>query len=158
MVRKKVGSILLVNGKKLVGFISQKDILWALIKKSRSDLSKIRAIDISTKKIATIKPFATLTEAMEKMKKLRFDRLPVIQKGELVGVITKKDILSFHPELYPELDEFEQIREETEKLSRFKQAMARRSVDGGVCEECGNHGELYKIDGALICSSCRSLM
>ena len=46
MVRKRVGSLLLVDKKKLVGFISQKDILWALIKKSKEDLSNIKAITI----------------------------------------------------------------------------------------------------------------
>ncbi|HLC87134.1 MAG TPA: CBS domain-containing protein [Candidatus Nanoarchaeia archaeon] len=158
MVRKRVGSILLVSNKKLIGFISEKDILWAIIKKPKLNLSKIRAIDISIKKIATIKPFATLKEAMEKMKKLKFDRLPVIDKGKLVGVITRKDILSFNPELYPELEEFEQIREETEKLKRFKKAMSMNLVSEGICGECGNSGELYWIDGLLICEDCRNSM
>lgn len=38
MVRKRVGSLLLVEKKKLVGIISEKDILWALVKKSKEDL------------------------------------------------------------------------------------------------------------------------
>ncbi len=37
MVRKRVGSLLLVDKKRLVGFISQKDILWALIKKTKEE-------------------------------------------------------------------------------------------------------------------------
>ena len=68
MVRQKVGSLLLVEKKKLVGLISEKDILWALVKKSKEDLSKIKAISISPKKIATIKPSATVKETLEKMK------------------------------------------------------------------------------------------
>ena len=87
MVRKRVGSLLIVNKKKLVGFIDQKDILWALIKKSKKDLSTIKAIDISPKKIATIKPFFTIKEATQKMKKLKFERLPVIHNKELIGII-----------------------------------------------------------------------
>ena len=39
MVKKKVGSLLIVDKKNLLGFISQKDILWALVKKSKEDLS-----------------------------------------------------------------------------------------------------------------------
>ena len=57
MIQKKVGSLLLVDKtrkKKLIGFLAQKDILWALIKKSKEGLSLIRAIDISPRKIATI--------------------------------------------------------------------------------------------------------
>ncbi len=154
MVKRKVGSLLLVKEKKLVGFISQKDILWALVKKSRIDLSKIKAIDISAKKIATIRPFATVEDAITKMKRVKFDRLPVIKKGELVGVVTRKDILSFNPEFYPELDEFERIREETEKLNRMKNAKMRSLVEEGICEECGSRSSLYRFNGLLVCNSC----
>lgn len=156
LVKKKVGSIVLVDKKKLVGFISQKDILWALIKKSKEDLSKIRAIDISPKKIATIKPTATIKEAIDKMKKFKFRKLPVIHEKELVGLITTKDILNFNPEIYPELEEFSQIREEANKLKRIKKAKEKHTIYEGVCEECGNQDFLCNIDGMLICDSCRS--
>ena len=156
MVRGKVGSLLLVDKKKLVGFVSQKDILWALIKKSGRDLSKIRAADISPKKIATIKPSATLKEAMGKMNKLRFDRLPVVENGRLLGLITVRDILGFHPEVYPELEEYARIREEQEKLKRIKKVKELAVVDDGICEECGDRGPLYRVNGMLMCDDCRS--
>ena len=73
MVKKKVGSLLLVDKKKLVGFISQMDILWALVKKSKDDLTQIKAIDISPRKIATMKPTSTIKEAIGKMKKFKFE-------------------------------------------------------------------------------------
>lgn len=152
MVRKRIGSLLLVEKKHLVGFISQQDILWALIKKSKEDLSNIKAADISQKKIATVKPTTTIPQVIEKMKKLRFERLPVIHNGMLVGIITVKDILNFHPEVYPELDEFAKIREESEKLRRMEEMKKRRS---GVCEECGNFDILYMTNGVLLCENCR---
>lgn len=154
MVKKRVGSILLVKDKKLVGFIHRRDILWALVKKSKQDLSTIRAIDISPKKIATIKPTVTLKEVISKMKKVKFKKLPVIHNGELVGLITMKDILNFHPEFYPELEEFKQIKEETKKLERIRQA--KKKVYEGICEECGNRDFLVKTDGMLLCPDCRS--
>lgn len=158
MIKERVGSLLLVKNKKLVGFISQKDILWALVKKSKKDLSKIRAVDISPRKIATIKPSDTVKVTIQKMKKLKFERLPVIDKGELVGIITIKDILNFHPELYPELEEFAKIREETEKLKRIKKSQKKTSVYEGICEECGSQDMLFKFNGMLICESCRNSM
>ena len=156
MVKKRVGSLLITDKKKLVGFISRKDILWALIKKSKKDLSKIKAIDISPKKIATIKPSFTIGEAIGKMKKLKFDRLPVIHEKELVGMITIKDILNFSPELYPELDEFAKIREESKKLRRIKKAKTRESMHEGICEECGHQDILYSVHGMLVCESCKN--
>jgi CBS domain-containing protein len=152
MVRKKVGSLLLTEKKRLMGIISEKDILWALIKKSKQDLSKIKAIDISPRKIAIIKPTATIKEALEKMKKLKFEKLPVIQNGELVGIITARDIFNFQPQLYPELEEFSQIREESQKLKRIKKIKDARE---GVCEECGKFDTLYRIHDNLICENCK---
>lgn len=155
MVQKNVGSLILVDGKRVIGFISQQDVLWALTKKSNIDLTKIRVIDISPKKIATIKPESTIKETIEKMKKTKFERLPVVHENELVGVITAKDILNFHPEVYPEIEEFSKIREEAEKLKRVKMAETGRE---GICEECGHEGILFRIDGMLICESCKDLI
>lgn len=158
MVKKRVGSLLLVDKKRLVGFIDESDILWALIKKSKEDLSRIKAIDISPRKIATIKPTATLKETLSKMKKLKFERFPVIHEGELVGMITTKDIFNFQPELYPEFEELAEIREQSEKLKRIKKARDRDFMHEGICEECGNQDVLSRTNGMLICDSCKSSM
>lgn len=155
MVKKDVGSLLIVDKQRLVGFISQRDILWALTKKSYEDLEKVNAMEISPKKIATIKPDADIKEAIEKMKRLKFEKLPVILENKLVGVITAKDILNFHPEVYPEIEEFSKIREESEKLQRIKKAEKRRD---GICEECGHDGILFRVNGMLVCESCRDSM
>jgi CBS domain-containing protein len=155
MVQKKTGSLLLVEKKKLVGIISRHDILWALVKKSKEELSNIKARDISPRKIAIIKPSATLDETLKKMKDSKFERLPVVDNNELVGIITVKDILSFHPEFYPEIEEFANIREESRKLKLVQKAKERVPSHEGVCEECGNYGPLYKFNGTLVCESCK---
>ncbi|HJX51036.1 MAG TPA: CBS domain-containing protein [Candidatus Nanoarchaeia archaeon] len=151
MVKKKTGSLLLVLGKRLIGIISLRDILWALVKKSKEDLSKIKAVDISPRKIATISPLRTIGDALKKMKNLKFERLPVIQNNELVGILTIKDILNFHPEIYPELDEYSEIREEEEKLNRIR----KKGIVDGICERCGTRDMLVKFNGMRICVSCR---
>jgi len=156
MVQKKTGSLLLVHNKKLVGLISRHDILWALTKKSQEELSKIQAKEISPKKIAVIKPSATLDDALKKMKESKFERLPVVDNNELVGIITVKDILSFNPEIYPELEEFAKIREESRKLRLVKKAKEKNISEEGVCEECGNYGPLERHNGMLVCGSCKS--
>lgn len=157
MVRKRVGSLIIADKKKFLGLISNRDILWALVKKHNTGLSKIKAIDISPKKIVTIKSSATINEITNKMKRVKFFRIPVVRNKEVVGIVTMRDILSFHPELYKELGEFEQIREEAEKIKRLKQAEKREVVTDGICEECGERGSLYRENGVLMCSSCLSI-
>lgn len=155
MIRKKVGSLPIVNNKNLVGFISQRDILWTLVKKPTAELSKIKAKDLSPKKIATLKPDTTLDEAIKKMNSLKFDRFPVVMDKKLLGIVTSKDILNFHPEVYPELEELAKIREEEEKLNRIKKVKEDVVVIDGICEECGERDSLYRVHGMLVCESCR---
>jgi len=156
LVKQRVGSLLLVDKKHLVGLISRHDILWALVKTSNKDLSKIKAIEISPRKIATIKQTATIEEAIQKMKNVKFERLPVIHEKELVGLITIRDILNFNPEFYPELEEFAKIREESQKLKMVEKAKERNLFSEGICGECGNYGVLVNSKGNLICESCKN--
>lgn len=123
------------------------------MKKSKEDLKNIKAKDISPKKIATIKPDLTIKEVIQRMKRLKFNRLPVVKGKELVGIITIRDILSFNPEFYPELEELEKIREEEEKLKRLG---LKEKFKEGLCQECGNHGLIYRIDGNWICENCKT--
>lgn len=153
MVRKRTGSLLLVKDKKFYGIITTRDILWALIKKTEDDLSKIKAINIAPKKKLTIKPDATIEEALNKIKTKGFERLPVILNKEIVGLITIKDILNFHPEIYPELEEFAQIKEEEEKLRRIKEKGDLISEEG-ICEECNQQNTLQRFNGILVCEFC----
>ncbi|MDP3987142.1 MAG: CBS domain-containing protein [Nanoarchaeota archaeon] len=157
LVRKKVGCLPLTDGKKLAGFISGQDILWAIIKNPRADLSQIKAIDISPKKIITIKSSATLKEAIEKIKKFKFYRMPVVDNGDVVGLITLRDIISFYPGAHSELEELELIREEAEKIRRVRKDYDESlSSEDGACEECGSKGELYDVNGIMMCASCSS--
>lgn len=153
MIKNKVGSLLIVEGKRLIGLITERDILWAIVKKSCNDLSKIKALDISPRKIATIQPMKTIEETIKKMKKVKFSRLPVIHEGALVGMVTMKDILTFNPEFYPELEELAKIREESNKLQRIKK-IQKTMVRDGICEECGKRGSLHRFNGMLVCDSC----
>jgi|TARA_Y100000310_G_scaffold58097_1_gene53317 CBS domain-containing protein/ribosomal protein S27AE len=157
MVRKRVGSLLIVYKKRFAGFISERDILWVLIKKSKDNLSEIKAIDISPRKIVTIKPSSTIKEVTTKMRKTKFDKLPVVHENELVGIITVKDILNFNPEIYPELEEFAQIKEREEKLKRIS-TKKRNIVNEGNCEKCGEKSVLRKVNERFICESCEMLM
>jgi len=156
MARGRVGSLLIIEKNKLVGFITQRDILWALVKKSAADFSKIKALDISPKKIITIKQNATVKEAISKMNKSKFDRLPVVNNSELVGIVTAKDILNFHPEIYPEIEEFASIREEQEKLKRVSEI--EEDVGEGICESCGGRDVLTRLNDMMVCESCKNSM
>ena len=73
-------------------------------------------------------------------------------------MVTIRDILNFHPEIYPELEEFAKIREETKKLKRVQRVRGKMQDEEGICSECGNPNVLFDIEGMLVCESCRNSM
>lgn len=151
MVKKRVNSLLISENSKLVGILTQKDILWAITKKPNINLKSIKAIDIAARKVAVIKPSAELSEAFRKMKRFNFRRLPVISKGRLVGMLTLNDILKIEPTFYQDVGDLVDIKEESKKL---KQVDVEWPLEG-LCEECGQFGDLLKVYDRLLCADCR---
>lgn len=154
MVKKRVGS-LIISGKnnEFKGILTEKDILWALVKKSKKDLSEINAINISPKKVYKLKPDMKLKEAVDKIKKSKYKVFPIVQKEKFVGLVTIRDILSFNPDLYPELNEFSKIREESKKLKRISRAKKGDTIEG-ECDVCGKKDSLHKSGKKLLCERC----
>ena len=155
MTKKRVGSLVLKEGQKLVGLLTEKDIIWALTKTGNKDLHKISAKDVASKKIATIKPSSDVYEALGRMKKFKFRRLPVVVEGNVIGMLTLKDLMRIDPKLFADINFAGKIREESEKLKR---AQGARWIKEGTCEECGNFNILYKVDDRLICEPCKEEM
>jgi len=151
MIKKRVGSLVLKQDNRLGGILTERDILWALTKKSKKGLKNIKAKDIATRKVVTIKPEADISEALDKMNKKKKRWLPVIANKKLIGLVTIKDILKFRPSWLESAGEIMRIREESEKLKRRENP--RTGVEG-MCEECGNYDLLSKVDGRLLCESC----
>ena len=156
MVKNRVGSLVLVEDEILKGIFTEKDIMWVLTKRnSKDDLSQIRAGDVCTKKITTIKPSADIYDAIRLMRKAKFRRLPVTIQKRVIGLLTLKDILKIQPELFEIVQENYAIREEEDKLKRTK---SKETFNEGICEECGEIDILYNVDGQFICEECREVM
>ncbi len=63
-------------------------------KKALEDIHMKPVRDIMKKKIYSISPDSTLEDASSMMVKHRVNRLPVIEKGKLVGILVRSDIIS----------------------------------------------------------------
>jgi len=156
MVKNRVGSLILAEKQKLIGMITQDDIVWALTKKGQKNLKEVQAIDISPKKIITIKPSANVDEAVNRMRKLKFRRLPVTVDGNVIGMLTLKDILKIEPGLSEiATQRITDIRELSQKLKRARNP---REFEEGICNECGNMDILYNLDGRIVCEDCMENM
>jgi len=153
MVKKRIGSLLLVEDESLRGILTEKDIMWALSKKR--NLSGIKSYDVCTRKIISIKPSADIYDAVKLMKKKKVRRLPVTIKKRVIGYLSLKDILRIQPELFEIAQQGHVIKEYKDKLKRAK---SREQFHEGLCEECGNYDMLYEAEGKLVCEECRDEM
>jgi CBS domain-containing protein len=155
IVREKVDSLLVVDGRRLVGILTARDILSAITKRFGVNLRKTKCISIAKKKLAVIKPSADISQALDKMKASNFRRLPVLSRNELIGVITLKDILAIAPELYSET---KYLMDEIREAGRKHEQLEAPYPLEGLCENCGALSDLLKVEGQMLCPDCRDEM
>jgi signal-transduction protein with cAMP-binding, CBS, and nucleotidyltransferase domain len=103
-----------------------------------------------TTPLVTIEPEATITDAARRMNRLNIRRLGVIYKGNLLGIISSKDILGVMPELIETILEKSRI-EGAERTDEIEEAPL-----SGYCDRCNVYSEsLKERNGQNICDECR---
>jgi CBS domain-containing protein len=150
MDENDLGCVIVTNkdGKPL-GIITERDLVVRVLTKNLQPVA-VKAKDIMTAPLATIDPDATISDVARRMSRLDIRRLGVIYKGDLVGVISSKDVLGVMPEL------IEIIQEK----SRIENANTSEEIEetplSGYCDRCGGYSEdLKNTNGQYLCEDCR---
>jgi CBS domain-containing protein len=99
-----IGSIIVVQGERPVGIITERDILRRIVEPSL-DPEIMNARQIMTSPIITISENANIEEAAKLMAKKRAKRLPVMENDRLVGMLTFTDIVFKVPTMLAILEE-----------------------------------------------------
>jgi acetoin utilization protein AcuB len=76
---------------RLVGIITDRDIRSAA---SASSLEHVKVADTMTRNVITVSPETQVQVAAKLMLTHRIGGLPVVKKGELLGIITETDLLN----------------------------------------------------------------
>ena len=92
LAKKRIGAVLIVDGAKISGIVSERDIVRRLAASGASALNSAAA-DCMTKKLVTCTRSDTIPFIMEKMTQGRFRHIPVVEDGALVGVISIGDVV-----------------------------------------------------------------
>lgn len=95
MRQARVGSLLIKNGKQLVGIVTDTDIVRRAVATGKP-LGKLTIEKIMTTPICTIEGNQTVDDAQDMMAELGVRHLGVTKNGEMTGVISVRDILSFY--------------------------------------------------------------
>jgi CBS domain-containing protein len=97
MKQEDVGLAPIVEGDRLVGTVTDRDIVTRVIAEGRDpDSTSVR--DIASTDLVTIDPQQGLGEALQLMAQHQVRRLPVVEEGgKLVGVVAQADVAEYAP-------------------------------------------------------------
>lgn len=99
-----IGSIIVVQGKRPVGIITERDILRRIVQPCLPP-ETLTARQVMTSPVLTITEMASIDEAAELMAKKKVKKLPVMDKQKLVGIVTFTDIVAKVPTMLSILEE-----------------------------------------------------
>jgi CBS domain-containing protein len=97
MSNKNIGSLIVMNGKKIAGILTERDILKNLDRGLDGKIDKI-----ISRNVIYIEPDDTLDDAAKIMAQKKIKRLPVLEKNMLIGMITMTDLIAHSDELNEE--------------------------------------------------------
>jgi CBS domain-containing protein len=90
---RRIGAVLVLEtNRELLGIVSERDIVHALDFNGARVL-EMTAAQLMTRAVRTATPATTISEAMTIMTAGRFRHLPVMDQGELVGIVSIGDVV-----------------------------------------------------------------
>ncbi len=94
MADKNVGALLVIEGDKLVGIISERDYTRKIALKGKSS-KKTAVREILSENIITVTPSHTVEDCMRLMTEHRVRHLPVLEGNKIIGVISIGDLVNW---------------------------------------------------------------
>jgi CBS domain-containing protein len=97
MAQHHVGSAVVTDAEQLAGILTERDVLKLVAQGADPDGAMVA--DMMTRDVVTVGPDWDLAEAAEEMARKRIRHLVVYEGGQLLGVLSVRDVL---PHLLPE--------------------------------------------------------
>ena len=92
MADKGVGALLVMDGDKLVGIVTERDYARKVILEGKSSRD-IQVEDIMTRQVLCVPPERTVDECMALMSDKRARHLPVLDHKQVIGVVSIGDLV-----------------------------------------------------------------
>jgi len=98
MNKYEIGCLVVVENGKPVGIITERDLLKRVLAKSK-ELRNMKVMEIMSEPLISVEPNTEIEEAAKLMFQKKIKKLPIVEKGKLVGLVTLTDILRIQPQL-----------------------------------------------------------
>lgn len=111
MKQRNVGSVLVVDGTRLVGIFTERDALFRVLAAERNPAATPLS-DVMTPQPQTMHPDEPFLHALRAMHEGKFRHLPVVEFGRPIGIVSVRDALDEDlTELRWDLEQREEARE-----------------------------------------------
>ncbi|MGC8715757.1 MAG: cyclic nucleotide-binding/CBS domain-containing protein [Thermoplasmata archaeon] len=150
MVSRGISTIIVSKDSKPIGIVTDRDIVVKVVSRSL-DPNKVELGEIMSIPLMVIDKNETLDKAAYIMSKKKIRKLPVIEKGKIVGILSENDIVKIAPDLLAIAEEksVQEVEEKYYEEERF----------AGICEVCGQFStELTYYKGQIVCPECKRSM
>lgn len=94
LARRNVGALVVRDGNHLVGMFSERDYTRNIALKGRASKYTLVA-DVMSEDVITVTPRVTLARCMEIMTEERVRHLPVLEQGDVAGLVSIGDLVSY---------------------------------------------------------------
>src|SRR5881409_25157 len=92
MAKQDTGVVPVVDGKKVIGIITDRDIVLRLVAEGK-DPSNARVNDAMTKNVRAVKEDSSVNEVLDVMSRSQVRRVPVVNdRNEIVGIVSMGDV------------------------------------------------------------------
>ena len=144
MAKEKIGSLIVTEGDKLLGILTERDILKKVVA-TNSKSAEITVDEVMAFPLTTMRPYESVREAVEKMSEMRYRRMPVVDNGNLLGIVCDRDIFREAPLLM-------QINRDGGDDSDDLDTEEGKS---GKCDDCRTFTyDLEEYEGLWLCPNC----
>ena len=92
MADKGIGSLLVMDGDKLIGIITERDYARKIILEDRSSRESTVG-EVMTRKVLCVPPERTIDECMALMTDKRARHLPVVDHKQVIGIVSIGDLV-----------------------------------------------------------------
>ncbi|MBI4515950.1 MAG: CBS domain-containing protein [Deltaproteobacteria bacterium] len=94
MSRNRIGAVLVVEGGRLRGLFSERDLMTRVVGEQR-DPQTTRVGQVATATLVTIDVNAPLKSVLQVFRENKFRHLPVVDDGKPVGILSTRDFLEY---------------------------------------------------------------
>jgi len=140
MNSREIGCLIVVEEGKPTGIVTERDMMKRVLAATR-DLRAVEVAEVMSKPLLSAEPEQEIEEAVKLMFKHKIKKLPVIENGRLVGLVTLTDIIR-SPEVVKWIGELpsKKIPRRMKKLLNSYSARARKRcpfiTKGGLSLRC----------------------